>query len=168
MAIQRRLVGQQLRHARIQFRNAVTLIETKNLARRIGTETKTVPDFAFEILVATKQDAARRVAGQQNHDRFGLGKTAQVIKVAVVAVEIVRVAITQTLRRSRQYRCASLHGGGQTRPARGENSAEIDGIGSGFHAANYTRPRRKSRFSLIKRSAVPTSHQRPPKCSPVT
>ncbi len=104
-----RLIGKQLRHPRVEFADDMAFVEAEFRARLLGTQAKTIPHFALRIALAAKQYACGSVAGYLHQHRLGLGKSGQIVKVAVVAVRIMRVAIARLFPRGGNYRDAALH-----------------------------------------------------------
>jgi len=78
------------------------VVEAALLDRAVGPQARTVPGFARGIAVAAEQDGlGGTAAGQQHEHRIGLGKAAEVMEVAVLAIRIRRVVVAQPLRRGR-------------------------------------------------------------------
>src|ERR1017187_3934623 len=71
--------------------------------------TKSVPDFALHVLVAAKEHLLWLVAGDQHQHRFRFGKTGEVMKIAVGAILIVRVAVAKFFRRGGNDGNAGTH-----------------------------------------------------------
>lgn len=73
--------------------------------RAFGTGTQAVPQFALGIAFATEQHVlAVRATGHQHDHRFGLGEAAQVLEIAVLAVDMFDIAIADGHRGGRQDR----------------------------------------------------------------
>src|ERR1700694_87178 len=79
----------------------IRLVKPEDFARGVGTIAKAVPDFALRVLVPAKKDLLRvafRRAGNKNNNRFGLRKTAQVVKMTVRPVRIMGIGVAYRLR----------------------------------------------------------------------
>ena len=82
----------------------IRFVKPEDFARGVGTIAKAVPDFALRVLVPAKKDLLRvafRRAGNKNNNRFGLRKTAQVVKMTVRPVRIMGIGVAYCLRRGR-------------------------------------------------------------------
>ena len=80
-------------------------VEAEDLFRRIGSVTKAIPNLAFLAFVAAEEHMAIAVGtGDERDDRFGLGKSRQIVEVAVVAKREQRIAVTRDFRRGRHER----------------------------------------------------------------
>jgi hypothetical protein len=88
-----------------ELSDRVRFVEAENLLRGIGTVAEAIPDLALFVLVTAKQDMAIAVrTGDQGDDRFRLGKSRQIVKVAVISKRKERVAIARNFRRRRHER----------------------------------------------------------------
>ena len=83
-------------------------VEAENLLRGVGSVTKSIPDLALFVLVAAEQHVTIAVRSRnQRDDRFGFGKSRQIVKVAVVPKREERIAIARDFRRGRHERNAA-------------------------------------------------------------
>ena len=167
MAVQRRLIRKQFRQQCIKLADRMALVEMKLFPRPLGSIAKAVPDFALDVLVATEQYASAVVTRNQHQHRFRLGKTGQIVKIAVVAIGIMRVAIARSFGRRRDDGDAALHALRQPRAPFGVNRGN-PGCDLKFgHARIIRRARdapivRRVRGRVAaSRSGVPMSCQRP-------
>ena len=119
---QRGLVAHQLGQLFIQQFYGKGLIKAELLLRGIGTIAVAVPDLAFQILFAAKQDRFIFNSGNQYQHCFRFPKTGQVIKIAAMAIVIMRVGIARHFRCGGDYRDAVLHLLEQTGAALGVDS----------------------------------------------
>ncbi len=96
------LIAHQLDEFFIKLRDGVGGIETKFFTRGIRAETVSVPDLAFRILLAAKQDGLCRavvfLSGDKHQRGFRFDEAGQVIEIAVEAIGIMRIAVAQYLR----------------------------------------------------------------------
>eukprot|EP01022_Parablepharisma_sp_SALTPOND_P033110 TRINITY_DN881_c1_g1_i15.p1 TRINITY_DN881_c1_g1~~TRINITY_DN881_c1_g1_i15.p1 ORF type:complete len:1351 (-),score=485.80 TRINITY_DN881_c1_g1_i15:36729-40781(-) len=118
-------IGEQGGHALVEFLDRVGSIQGEELLGSLRAMAVTVPDLAFQVLVATEQDAAVFLAGHQHQHRLGFGEAGQVVEVAVMAIRIVGIAVAHHLGRGRDDGYAAtgfLQAGDQARAARGERS----------------------------------------------
>ena len=80
-----------------------------NYVKNLGTEgcadLRARPDFPIRRLGRLAKDLVRR----PDEHRFRLGKAAQVVEIAVVAVTVVRVAVARHFRRGGDDGNAALH-----------------------------------------------------------
>ena len=107
---QHRLIGDEFGHHLIELGDGVGSIERKSFLRRFRPVAITVPNLAREIFFATKQYCLRTLSGDDDDDRLRLDKSAEVIKIAIVAIQIVRVAIARMLVRRRDDGDTGGHG----------------------------------------------------------
>ena len=83
-------------------------VEAENLLRGVGSVAKAIPDLALFVLVAAEQHVAIAVGVRdQSDDRFGFGKSRQIVEIAVVSKRKERVAIARNFRRRRHERNAA-------------------------------------------------------------
>ena len=85
-------------------------VEAEDLLCGVGSVAKAIPDFAFFVLVAAEQHVAIAVGSRdQCDDRFGFGKSRQIVKVAVVPKRKERIAIARDFGRGR-HECNAAAG----------------------------------------------------------
>ena len=108
--IERGLILEQAGERFVERFDRVRGVETEALARRLGAIAKPLPDLAFLAAGAAKKQRLRRLAGDDDQGGAGLGEAGQIIKVAVEAVRVVRVAVAHALGRGRNDRDPRLHG----------------------------------------------------------
>ncbi len=155
----RGLVAHQFRQFFVQLLDRISRVETELFLCGIGTKTVAIPDLAFQILFAAEQDGLWFISSNQHQHRFRLNEAAQVIKVAVVAVAIMRVGIARHFRRGGDDGDAALHLRQQTGAALG-----IDGRVCSHDALCSERT---CVSSSARRCGVPTSTHKPWWCSPL-
>src|SRR5450759_3022013 len=100
-SVDRSLVARPVGELRGELGDRIRLVESEDFARGIGTISKTITDFALRVPVPAKQDLLRIafcLAGNKNDDRLGLRKTAQVVKMTVRPIRIVRIGVADRLR----------------------------------------------------------------------
>ena len=136
---QLRLIGQQIRHARIELAYRMAFVEAEYLARLLRTVPKSIPDFALDILVAAKQHTLRLVSRDYHQHGLGLDKTGQIIKIAVVAVGIMRIAVARAFWRRRDDGNTALDARGKTRAPFGVNRRHARNNGEIGHAGIIRR-----------------------------
>ena len=86
----------------VDIGNGEGVIRAKVANRALGARTQAVPQFALGIALAAEQHVLAVLATGHQHDhRFGLGETAQVLEIAVLAVNMLDIAV------------ADGHGGGR-------------------------------------------------------
>ena len=135
---QRRLVGGEIRQHRVELGDCMRLVETEDFARSVRPVAKTIPDFAFRVLVAAEQNVAIArwtvLAGNQGDDRLRLRKSGDIVEITVVAVRIKRIAVARVFGRSRHDReaapCVSVHLLEQRAAARAVNLINVFHQGS--------------------------------------
>ena len=110
VTIKLRLIRQQLRHYLVQFRYCMGFVKTKFSPCQLRAMAKTLPRLALGVAFATKKNMSRRCAGDDDQHCFRFRESGQVIKIAVIAVGVVRVAITYLLGRGRQHDHTLLYG----------------------------------------------------------
>ena len=87
---ERRLVGKQPWHEGIQAVDRMGFIKPEALRGSGRTKAPPVPDLAFFVFFAAKQNRTGVAAAGHDHDHgLGLGKATEVVKIAVAAVRIV-------------------------------------------------------------------------------
>ena len=125
------LVGEQRGELGVQFGDGVGLVEAEGFTGRLGAEAVAVPDLPLHVFGTAEQQAARRVAGHQHQHRLGLTEAGEVIEVAVEAVAVVGVAVTQVLRRGGDDGDAAARGlhGGEQAGAAGLEGGDVEGHG---------------------------------------
>ena len=75
------------------------VVETVIAHRAFGADARAVPALAFGVALAAEQDhLALLAAGYQREHRVGLGKSAEIVKVAVLPVRIVRIVAAHAFR----------------------------------------------------------------------
>ena len=90
-------VFQQAGQLGIQHRRGLRSIHPQRFGRGGGAQAVAVPDFALQILGLAKQRAVP--LGREHQHCTRLGKAGQVVEVAVVPVDEVRVAVARAFRR---------------------------------------------------------------------
>ena len=91
------LVFQELRDFLVEFGSRQRHVHTQRRRCSLWTQADAIPNLALHIFGLAKQSAVP--IGRNDQASVGLGKTGQVIKVAVVAVRKIAVAVSSTLRR---------------------------------------------------------------------
>ena len=102
--VQRRLVRKELRQLRVELGDRIRLVEAERLARRLRAVAEALPQLALRMLLAAEEDRLRARARDQHQHRLGLGKSGEVIEIAVEAVEVIAVAVAHPLGRRRHDR----------------------------------------------------------------
>ena len=108
--MQHRLIGDEFGHHLIELGDGVGSIERKSFLRGLRAMAITVPNLAGHILLAAKQYCLRTLSGDDDDNRFRLDKSAEIIKIAIEAIQIMRVAIARMLVRRRDDGDTSAHG----------------------------------------------------------
>ncbi|MNM82310.1 hypothetical protein D3C81_943370 [compost metagenome] len=79
------------------------VIGAEILDRTVLAGTQAVPQLALGIALAAEQHVfAMSAAGDQHHHRFRLGEAGEVLEVAVLAVDVLDIAVADVHRRRRQ------------------------------------------------------------------
>ena len=97
----------------------MALVEAEGGARRRAAVTVTVPDLTLGISLAAKQHAPGLSSSDDGEHRFGFLKTREIVKIAVVAVGIVRIAVAPGFRRGGNHGDAAPHLADEAGAARG-------------------------------------------------
>ena len=108
----------QERHAGVQLVNRIGLVHPQRGGRCLRPQANAVPGLALQVLGQAKQH--RLAAAGNHHPGTGLGKAAEVMKIAVKAVQKVRVPVALLFRRGGNERDAmAADVGGQAGAAGG-------------------------------------------------
>ena len=119
--VDRRLIGEVLGEHLVERADGMGLVHRELLAGRVRAVAKAIPDLALRILLATQQDRARGVTGDQQQQRLGFAETGQIVEVAVVTIAVMRVPIADHFGRRRHHCDAAAtlgHAGQQAVAAR--------------------------------------------------
>ena len=145
---------QQRRQLAVQLGDGKGLVHAQRRGCCVRAEAVAVPDLALQVLGLAKQGAVTRTREQQ--PRFGLGKAAEVVKVAVGPVREIVVAVALLLRRRRnEGDVVAAQLGCQCGAALGIEAGVHRGPG-GSVLASAAVP-----LSWARRCGVPTSVQAP-------
>ena len=166
--VERRLIGEQLRHVLVERFHRVGFIETKGGPCALGAVADAFPELALRIALAAEENRPGLFSREEDQHRLGLGESAQVVEIAIESVQIIAVAIADALGCGRNDRDALAHARLQRVAALGAARK----IAGGVHCRDC-RPlcgddQATRSFNAERRAGVPTSCQMPRCISPET